>query len=131
MKKKDKLKAYSGPNGVYFEPNNDNLDNPFEPPMTKIDMERSFTHERPEPDTNAPNLSIKKKYRVDSSYLYTVFTNNYEEGFSIGWEGDRGFGEIRFFQDKGSSQLSLNTESMSKEFVIAVLTKLVEDAILE
>ena len=76
-------------------------------------------------------MSIKKKYRVDSSYLYTVFTNNYEEGFSIGWEGDRGFGEIRFFQDKGSSQLYLNTECMSKEFVIAVLTKLVEDAILE
>ena len=98
---------------------------------TRIDTERSFTHEHPDPDTKPPNLSIKKKYQFYSVKLTSVFSDNFQNNFVLDWRGNQGFGQIKFCQDHDDDFFYIDTEFMSEEFVIAVLTKLVEDAILE
>ena len=56
---------------------------------------------------------------------------DYEDkvGFALGWEDDSGyFGIIDFSQAKIGDKITIDSESMGKDFIFAVLQALVENA---
>lgn len=67
-----------------------------------------------------------KKYE-----LYSVaISTDYKEGdIDISWQADYGFGHIAF--EKDGDKTICHNESMSKDFVKAVLCKLVDDSVFD
>lgn len=78
--------------------------------------------------TNSHNNSPSNS--LDKVSLEGVYANiEGEIGFLLGWEGDKGFGEIRFIQDR-DGVIECDSECMSKEFVLSVFEKFLSNAVL-
>ena len=63
------------------------------------------------------------------AYIKSVSSRDGYTFVKIGWNADIGFGELDFSTDP-DGKLEIKTEFMSKEFVMKVLTALVDSALL-
>lgn len=71
------------------------------------------------------------KYEIYEAELEGVFINDAHEGFIISWDSDKGFGQFAFVKDKKINKFEIDNEMMTKEFIKAVLNKMVDDAELK
>jgi len=68
-------------------------------------------------------------YTIYSAEIEGVYATGGIFGFTISWSSEKGFGEITFSQLPGDEGvITIDSEMMTKEFVKAVLNKLVDDA---
>jgi len=65
-------------------------------------------------------------YKIERVTLEGVYASGISIGFRLTWFDAGGGGEINIFTDDGI--VCVDSEHMRKEFVVAVLTKLVNDA---
>jgi hypothetical protein len=64
---------------------------------------------------------------VHSACIEGVFGNSTELGVRFNWKGTDGYGEISITKTE-TGAIEIDSEYMSKEFVMEVLKKLVDDA---
>ena len=66
---------------------------------------------------------------IERVYLLGIRANIDEIGFRLGWKDDAGFhGQLDFTQDLPTGIIKVDSEHMSKAFVISVLHALGENA---
>jgi len=76
------------------------------------------------------------KYEIYDANILGIFSYIDEDkafGFTLQWDGSPGFGQIRISQTEYQEKfiLHIDSESMGREFVKAVLNKMVDDAVLD
>lgn len=74
--------------------------------------------------------STKKDYVIEDVEMNAVVSNENGFGFRLSWTANVGFGDTDVFYDKAGG-FRIQSESMSKDFVKAVLFALVDRAVFE
>ena len=72
---------------------------------------------------------MPKEYNIEDASFEGVFCNSNNFGFRIEWEASLGFGQFDFYYE--GDKLIISNELMSKDFIKAVMNKLIDKAILE
>jgi|GEM_PF-3709393 len=71
-----------------------------------------------------------KDYVIEDVEMNAVVSNENGFGFRLSWTANVGFGDTDIFYDKVGG-FRIESENMSKEFIKAVLSKLVDNAVFD
>jgi len=75
---------------------------------------------------------MTKTHNITSAEIVGVWIKDKHNGFRIEWDADIGYGQFDFFIEKEHPfNITIDNECMSKDFIKAVLNKIVDSSKLK